>query len=134
MPSGGMNKKSFAVHKREGTLNTTKHGTEDDQGGIQFEPGTPEPPDTLSDRAKKEWFRVLPLLKEAGVLSPAYRATLACYCEMYAQFEESPRRFGMKSASALRQFANDLGLTPLAASRLGGLVKKPKAKSAFSDL
>jgi P27 family predicted phage terminase small subunit len=46
-------------------------------------------PDYLSDRAKAEWARVYPLLRQAGVMTAAFMGALAAYCHYYSQWAEA---------------------------------------------
>lgn len=124
MPSGGHNRKTAQQHVLEGTHRKDRHGEIGDQ--VEFSDGVMEPPATLADGAKREWFRISPILKEAGLLKPAYRLAIARYCELAGMAEEMGRAFGLDTE--LRQYINMLGLCPQAASRLtSGARKKPNA-------
>ena len=52
----------------------------------KHETGLPEPPTTLDDDAKREWFRLVPTL-DASILSTADRNELGRYCTLWAQWE-----------------------------------------------
>jgi P27 family predicted phage terminase small subunit len=43
-------------------------------------------PDGLSDEAQSEWRRVIPILSEMGVLTVADGATIAGYCQSFADW------------------------------------------------
>lgn len=45
----------------------------------------PEPPADLSDEARREWGRVVPVLRDMGVLSSADRAALVAYCQTWSE-------------------------------------------------
>ena len=49
----------------------------------------PEPPDHLSDEAKREWSRVGELLLDLGLVSELDRAALALYCQARARWVEA---------------------------------------------
>ena len=49
-------------------------------------PGVPECPATLTDEAKREWFRISSELVAAGLLTCADRAALAAYCQLWARW------------------------------------------------
>jgi P27 family predicted phage terminase small subunit len=58
----------------------------------------PRPPDYLTGEARREWFRVAPLLHEAGLLSKLDTTALAGYCINYARWREADeeiRRHGL---------------------------------------
>ncbi|HEX3998248.1 MAG TPA: phage terminase small subunit P27 family [Pirellulales bacterium] len=109
------------------------------------EPGTlagvPEPPDGLDDEALLEWNRIVPELREMGVLSRADRAALAAYCTAWGRWRnaeaqvkkhgpivKSPDKgFPMKSpyltiadqaVETMRKFLVEFGLTPSSRSRI----------------
>jgi P27 family predicted phage terminase small subunit len=52
----------------------------------QVTAGRPKQPDHLSEAAKKEWRRIIPLLEQRGTLSKADSAVLALYCETHARW------------------------------------------------
>src|SRR5262245_60793876 len=59
--------------------------------------GIPERPDYLDDEAKAEWFRIVPVLRDMGLLSLADRTALAAYCTAYSrwvQAEANVRKYG----------------------------------------
>ena len=59
--------------------------------------GIPDCPEFLDDEAKAEWFRMVTVLKEMGLLSLADRSALAAYCTAYCRWvhaEEQVRKFG----------------------------------------
>jgi P27 family predicted phage terminase small subunit len=43
-------------------------------------------PDHLSEEAKREWRRIIPLLEQRGTLSRADGASIALYCETHARW------------------------------------------------
>ena len=60
--------------------------------------GDPEMPAGLPKAAKAEWRRILPELRQLGMLSKIDRAALAAYCHAYArwfQAEREAKRFGI---------------------------------------
>jgi P27 family predicted phage terminase small subunit len=102
--------------------------------------GRPPRPEELSDDAKKEWDRVVPILEEMGILSPLDMAALAGYCHAYAEFnslqeflrengytETSKNGFSIQrpqvaimnqAAKFMQDFAKQFGLTPASRSRM----------------
>jgi P27 family predicted phage terminase small subunit len=60
--------------------------------------GAPEMPRDLPRAAAREWKRILPELRQLGVLSTIDRAALAAYCHAYARWfeaEKHVRRYGV---------------------------------------
>lgn len=97
-----------------------------------------KPPVWLSQPAKAEWKRVLPLIVERRVLANADLATFASYCTAVGQMVEAQRilvREGLTfngpggpkrhpatgilndAQTQARQLAAELGLTPVSRSR-----------------
>lgn len=103
---------------------------------------TPEPPEWLSDEARKEWDRVVPALERLGLLTEVDGASLEVYCEAYALFVaaaidvkqrgplipgqrgrgelvRNPSVQSMRDAAAtMRAYATEFGLTPQARARM----------------
>jgi len=50
--------------------------------------GIPKKPKWLSDRARLEWKRLSPYLKNLGLLTPLDRSSFASYCQLYADWVE----------------------------------------------
>src|SRR3954447_3606447 len=53
--------------------------------------GRPKQPDHLSEEAKREWRRIIPLLEQRGTLSKADSQVLALYCETHARWLQAKR-------------------------------------------
>lgn len=54
-------------------------------------PTSIEPPAFLSDEARTEWMRIVPILLANGLYTDAYRAALAGYCSSCATFQRAER-------------------------------------------
>ena len=52
----------------------------------------PQPPEFLSDIAKREWDRVCPRLAEVGLMTDIDVAVLAAYCGAYADLVDATRK------------------------------------------
>lgn len=112
--------------------------------------GAPECPEHLDDEARREWFRVVPSLVGANVLTRVDHAALAAYCQNYSRWvaaeaiiAEAGLTFvgnrGMirrhpavgiahDAMMAIKAFACEYGLTPVSRARVtpvGG--DKPRA-------
>lgn len=97
-------------------------------------------PAWLSPYAKKEWRRIGPALFEMGLLTDADVQAFAAYCQAYANWREATefiQQHGMvvrlpsgyiqqvpqvsyanQNLTAMKQFAQEFGLTPSSRSRL----------------
>jgi P27 family predicted phage terminase small subunit len=51
--------------------------------------GIPEPPEHLSEYAKKEWYYVVGSLHQCGILTDIDRGGLAMYCQSYARWKKA---------------------------------------------
>ena len=115
----------------------------------------PDCPKWLTKVAKEEWDRVIPELLRLQVISGLDRAALAGYCQSYANWRHAQgilKRFGMtfttdkgyvgqrpevaiaqRERQIMRQFQQELGLTPSSRSRVSTLNKpggKPRDNEA----
>ena len=108
-------------------------------------------PTWLDKDAKREWKRIVPLLNEHGMLSKCDRATLAVYCQAYAEFKHATQMLKAegrvttapsgytqqhpyvviqnKAIQVIKAFALEFGLTPGARGR----VHVPKGPKASED-
>jgi P27 family predicted phage terminase small subunit len=100
----------------------------------------PEPPEHLSDEAKREWGRVGALLLTVGLVSELDRAALAGYCQAWGRWveaEEALRQYGVvvkspsgypmqspflavanKAVEQMRAFLVEFGMTPASRTRV----------------
>src|SRR4030042_1883827 len=61
-------------------------------------PSIPSCPPHLSEDAKREWERVVPLLEKLGLLSEIDRGALALYCQAWGRWleaEEALKKYGV---------------------------------------
>lgn len=105
----------------------------------------PDAPDCLTVDALEEWNRVVPLLKQMGIIARLYRAQLTIYCQAWGRYVEAERKIaslgedglidltpnGFKQMSVWLQISNraaeqmkaaasEFGMTPSAISRVTG--------------
>jgi len=100
----------------------------------------PEPPEHLSDEAKREWERAGALLLDLGVVSELDRGAFAGYCQAWGRWveaEEALRRYGVvvkspndypmqspflaianKALDQMRAFLIEFGMTPSSRTRV----------------
>ena len=111
------------------------------QGGrsIAQQPGDtqgPVCPDWLAPSASAEWYRVVPLLTEVGIVGRVDAAALAVYCQTYSQWQDVAkiiRRDGYVTdagrphpllrvqnalTNTLRQYCAEFGFTPSSRTRI----------------
>lgn len=95
-PGSGKKRLPTAIHKLNGNPShvdlEARERTEP-----KYKPLRAEPPDHLTDDAKAEWHRVLPILERAGVLTEADAPALEAYCMAYGNWKEAclmVQRFG----------------------------------------
>ncbi|MEF2548846.1 phage terminase small subunit P27 family [Aurantimonas sp. E1-2-R+4] len=101
----------------------------------------PKPPDEMSTEAKAEWKRVMPVLVERRVLSPADIGAVERFCEAsgdiriarasiakdgayvenrLGELKRHPAFATLRESTAeARRWAAELGLTPASRSRVG---------------
>jgi P27 family predicted phage terminase small subunit len=110
---------------------------------------TPRAPQWLPEHGKAEWRRVVPLLTERSILSKADLSVLAAYCNAFGQVvqcQEILNAEGLvidgkghpaaitqhRAQSQMRQYAAELGLTPVSRSRAA--VVDRRESDDWSDL
>ena len=129
----GNPRKPKSLHVLEGTFKKHRH---DGREEIELPPGVPEKPDGLNKFGAAEWDRLVPLLMDYGVLSDVYGAALAVYCELYSEFKESrinPKLvFHAAKFTALRAAYTDLGLSPIARTKIPRAKSGPKKQNPFA--
>ena len=116
----------------------------------QFNPALPDPPAHLTESAVLEWNRVAPQLFTARVLTDADKASLAAYCQAYADWvdaREALRTHGFtiitekgniiqspwvgianKAMNNFVRIAAEFGMTPSSRTRVSTLTPKKNSK------
>lgn len=102
----------------------------------------PEPPGFLTPYAVEEWNRILPALRDTGLLVSVDFSTVAAYCQCYGRWREAEEQLGASSVlvktpsgnvvpnplinvantamKAMTSHAKDLGFTPSARPKVFG--------------
>lgn len=111
----------------------------------KYPPRAPACPTWLPREAKAEWRRVVPELDRQGMLAKVDRAALTAYCQQWATMvraEQDIQKRGIvledgkrnpsvltakDSATQVRMFASEFGLTPSSRARLEAPVAPPAA-------
>lgn len=75
------------------------------KSGIDVPTGAPAAPAWLSDIAREEWDRIVPMLEASRVMSPRHQQTLAAYCDSLADMIEADRELKANGAT----FMDDKG-------------------------
>ena len=98
------------------------------------------PPEDLDTKAREEWLRCAPLLRDAGVLTTIDKTALAALCMCYSRWMEAERhvrregcvisgstgspvmnpyvRVAAQALDQMRALMGDFGMTPSSRSRL----------------
>ena len=87
----GRRPKPLAIHQLNGN---PSHLSQADLSGMknpQPELVNPEMPKGMSKSARREWRRIVPLLREVGVLSKIDGLALAAYCDAHGMVEEAEK-------------------------------------------
>jgi P27 family predicted phage terminase small subunit len=71
--------------------------------------GEPRMPDGLSEEAKTEWKRVIPILSEMGVLTVADGATVAGYCQSRADWLKAQAEIEEYGVTVAEPITNRVG-------------------------
>jgi len=118
--------------------------------GITAPPGCPPAPAWLSDIARAEWERVVPMLEASRVMSARHQQTLAAYCDAFADMvaaSDELREHGSPtvmdergrfsnhpawtrkrdSRVAMLRIAAEFGLTASALARVSAVDQAPQA-------
>lgn len=75
------------------------------RSGIDATPGVPPAPEWLSEIARQEWARIVPMLEASRVMSPRHQQTLAAYCDALADMIDADRELKANGAT----FMDDKG-------------------------
>lgn len=120
-------------------------------GEIQPDVIAPDPPDHLSEYARREWSRITVELLRLGLLSEIDRAALAAYCQCYGRWvdaEEKLNKTGLvrkttngnivqnpligianRAMEIMRQYLVEFGMTPSARTRVTPVGKDTAKKT-----
>jgi len=113
-------------------------------------PEIPSPPEFLSPIAKDEWWRIAGELHRLRLLTPLDVGVFSVYCQSYADWIEAERQLAIKgshkqlmpkpllrvaaaAADRMMNVATQLGLTPLARSRIS-MAHPPSGSGKFRGL
>jgi P27 family predicted phage terminase small subunit len=116
--------------------------------GIDAPPGVPPAPAWLSDIARVEWVRIVPMLEASKVMSPRHQQTLAAYCDSFADMVQADQELKANGTTIMDgkgrvsnhpawnrkrdarnqmlKFAAEFGLTASALSRVSAVDQGPK--------
>ena len=112
MATRGAKPKPAHLRIVDGTTNVTRHGPESkareaaEKAQAVF--GKPQMPRYLKGEAAKAWKRYI---HPAAWLDGAKEPAAIAFCELWAQFVESPSHFVAAKHGQLRAYMSELGLT-----------------------
>lgn len=121
------------ILKNKGTYQKCRHDGRDD---LELPEGIPDKPEYLNPIAAAEWDRVVKDLSFHGILSELDGPAVAIYCELYAEFQNTrscPSNFPASKFSQLRQALSDLGMSPIARTKIPKSKQDPKKKNPFQS-
>ena len=150
----GRKPKPTATKKLEGTYREDR----DNLNAPEFEPFTKAPscPSYITGKARAAWQKHSSLLTEAGVLTPSDLHALEAYCVTYSQWRDAVEQLkksmttwggvggvelkaspyvaiAKDSQAAMRQWMNELGITPSSRSKVTGTKKQEKTTPGGRD-
>ena len=116
--------------------------------GIDAPSGVPAAPAWLSDIARAEWERIVPMLEASKVMSPRHQQTLAAYCDSFADMVQADTELKANGTTIMDdkgrvsnhpawnrkrdarnqmlKFAAEFGLTASALSRVSAVDQGPQ--------
>jgi phage terminase small subunit len=135
------NTKPAAIIKFEGNPgHKTKKQIAEREKALKVSLSVPVCPKGLATTALWEWKRIVPLLREAGVLSKMDKAALAVYCVAYSDWLTAVRTATpskpninekYKTAMIMHKFLSEFGLSPVARMRIHETGKDKETKNDF---
>ena len=106
-----------------------------DRDELELPFGVPDKPEWLNKFASEHWDYIVPKLEEYGLLTEIDITVLAQYCELHAEFRTTrtmPSAFPASKHAALRAACSDLGLSPVARTKIPGSGKNKEKKNVFA--
>lgn len=152
MARGGNNRKPTVLKVLKGTVRPSRENKHEPQ----MPAGAPDCPEHLDDDAKREWFRVVPSLVGASILTRVDHAALAAYCQNFSRWiaaEQEIAKAGITfigdngmirrhpavgiahdAMMAIKAFACEYGLTPVSRARVSPVGAEKKAGDGWDSL
>ena len=128
--------KPINIHKLNGTFRKDRHGNPGETLEDADIPDLPEAPIWLTGVARAEWDRLVGIMAKSKVFRATDLGVLAGYCQQFSIIATAPDPSEVKAAvwSSLRMYALELGLTPVARSKLGTGNGGNKSENPFDAL
>lgn len=136
MARGGNNRLPTNLKVLKGTARPSR----ENKAEPKMPAGAPECPEHLDEEAKREWFRVVPSLVGASILTRVDHAALAAYCQNVSRWIKAERQIAEEGITftgdngmirrhpavgiahdammAIKAFACEYGLTPVSRARV----------------
>jgi P27 family predicted phage terminase small subunit len=152
-------------HKALGNYKPSRHDKPaPEQPASNVMQGRPKRPSYLSDEAKREWLRLIPLLEQRGSLTPADASALTLHCEVWSRWLDCQRQLkkdgvvitvkffskageevtalkqhpclkvAQQCESSLRQSLHSFGLTPAARERITPAAEPPAESKPYTGI
>ena len=104
------------LHLLKGTYRKDRHG--DPKKKLKVEAKFPDCPAWMPAIGKREWTRIKKVMSASGVITLGDATILAQYCILVAELEVEQTEFSGAKHTQLRMCAIELGLTPVARSKI----------------
>lgn len=125
----GRRPKPLAIHKLNGNPRHMSQAELDGADNPHPELIDPEMPKGMSRSARREWKRIVPLLREIGVLSKIDGLALAAYCDAHGMVEAAEveiRKYGLMFRTMYEnkdgvQIPGDMKANPAVAIKMNAL-------------
>lgn len=104
------------LHLLKGTYRKDRHG--DPKKKLKVNTEFPECPAWMPSNAKREWARIKKVMNASGVITLGDATILSQYCILVAELEIEQTEFSGAKHTQLRMCAIELGLTPVARSKI----------------
>ncbi len=112
----GHKRKPDNIHLLTGTFRKDRHG--DPKKKLKVSAKFPTQPKWLTKNAKAEWARIKKIMEKSGVITMGDATVLIQYCLLYSEMKDLKEEFPAAKHAQLRVAAAELGLTPVARSKI----------------
>jgi phage terminase small subunit len=126
-------RKPNKLHELKGTYRKDRHGEKGDSLDDFDFPVLPPPPINLTDGARNEWYRVVELLEHSKLLKATDYGIMISYCRLFELIISGQADSKVTIHTQFRMVANELGLTPVARSKINMGNSKHKGEDPYQD-
>ena len=112
----GNKRKPDNIHLLKNTYRPDRHG--DPKKKLKVNAKFPIQPAWLPKNAKAEWARIKKIMEKSGVITMGDATVFIQYCLLYSEMKDYKEEFPAAKHAQLRVAAAELGLTPVARSKI----------------